>query len=308
MSATLTAVRPSVHEVTDLTTPEQVLVDASIKQAKAQSKLDYAIAMVKRAMRWAADKGLAIWNRVKAFALKYSSFAAIGSGIILATKAGYRAVASVAVDAVGWVSKATIKVGGWLSSLGHFLGRGVAKMVGMVSKSAGAKVTEWNDKVHAWVGEKLASAKQYVEHTVLVVKNILTADSTTTVVNVGAGIMAGAVAANVVSGGSIALSAAGIPAIGAALAGVVAGGPLFWLALPALIGAGVAYTLFFKKDELPKVEETAAVQEMVEAVAEAQVIIDEAEVTELTADLLVKAASEAAAGKHAAGKQHGRKS
>ena len=277
MSATMTAPMPSLNGSAAYAASEKV--QATNLRESATKALALAKTKFATAWAWFTSKARAGWSALKGFLASHSTILSAGAAALLSVKSVWQKVATGVTGAAKWVARAATKVAGYGVDLVHrFIARPIGWLVGLFSKSAGASVNATADSIAQFAHDTLTTVDFYVDGTKHVADSVLTANSTSSVVNTGAAVLAGSVAINAVTGGTIAAAVVDLPVVGSMLAGAVAGGPFTFLALGGLVIAGVLTTLFFNKDVDLSIRAAAT---------EAEIIQGEALWSEATAETVV---------------------
>lgn len=246
MSATMTAPMPSLngstlHSVTAAT-------EATSLRQKAAQGLAMATTKFKAAWAWFVKAGKAGWASLSKFFASHATIFSMGAAGALAIKGVWQKVATVATSAVKYVAKAaTAVVSGVVHVARKIVVGPIAWLTGMFSKTAAAKLNETADRAVSFVDNGLNTINDYVVGTKHVADAVLTADTTSAVVNIGSAALVGTMAVNLVASGAVAGTVAGLPVVGTSLALAIGGGMFTFIALGALIVAGVINTLVFNK-------------------------------------------------------------
>jgi hypothetical protein len=217
----------------------------------AKNKLAYLTGLVHRARMWAGETAIAAWNVVKGILSKYMVPASIIAIAATATRAGFTALANVAVTSAGWVARTATRLArGAVRGLG-WVGRKASQLISKVSPKFGAFCERRNDAFFGGAERLLDGAEYLIEGTTAIVRDVVTAPTTANIVNATSIALGAGFAANAITGGTVAAALATIPFAGAALAAAVAGGAvtLATIGVATLVGAG--RTVFFpaKKTE-----------------------------------------------------------
>jgi len=246
MSATMTAPMPSLNGSAAYAASEKAqatsLRENAVK-AMALAKNKFATAWA-----WFTSKARTGWAALKGFLASHSTVLSMGAAGLMAVKGIWKQMAAGVVS----IAKSVAKAATWATSKIVHAARAVfvtpiAWLTGLFSKTAADKVRGYADQGVQFIDDTLSTVDAYVDGTAHVATEVLTSSTTSSVVNTGAAVLAGSIAINAVTGGTVAAAVVDLPVIGSMLAGAVAGGPFTFLALGGLIVAGVLSTLFFNK-------------------------------------------------------------
>lgn len=233
----------------------KAIQEAESLATMAKNKLAYLTGLVHRARMWAGESAIAAWEFIKGILSKYMVPASIIAIAATATRAGFTALANMAVTSAGWVARtATGLAKRAVRGLG-WVGRKASQLVGKIHAGTGAWLESRNDAFFGGAERLLDGVEYFIEGTTAIAREVMTAPTTANIVNATSITLGAGMAANAITGGTVAAALATVPFAGAALAAAVAGGAvtLATIGTAALVGAG--RTFFFPKKETVSSEE-----------------------------------------------------
>ena len=173
----------------------------------------------------------------------------MGASLLLASEKGYKAVIKGITGSTNMIVKAVVGTLHSTSKAIGWLGSKVAGLVGKAHTGAG----KWVQGITWTVTGTITAGTDYVQSFADMVTNRFTVSAlssfVTKVVNYSSMTFFGVLAANAVTGGSIAASAATLPVIGGTIVTLIGGGLGTLAVLGAIAVAGIAYSMMFRAEE-----------------------------------------------------------